>query len=92
MARTKINVNHGTIQSYLDGGHGVSALLHSKADAVLSAAQSSAPRDTGAYANGLHIEEDHTDRMVVRVAGSTDHDWIVEAQTGNLARALDAGR
>ena len=35
---------------------------------------------------------DHTDRLVVRVAGSTDHDLVVEANTGNLARALDSAR
>jgi hypothetical protein len=91
MARgVKIDINHGTIQSYLDGGHGVSGLLHSKAAAVLSAAQSSAPVASGEYRDGLHIEEAHTDRLVVRVSGSTDHDWIVEAKTGNLARALDS--
>lgn len=83
-------LNHPGIQSYLDGGHGVREMLHAKAAAALSAAQSNAPVDEGEYRDGLHIEEAHTDRLVVRVAGSSDHDWIVESRFGVLARALDA--
>lgn len=86
----KIKLNHSEIQQLLNGGQGVDAMLRAKAERVLSSAVGSAPVDTGAYRAGLHIEETHTDRLVVRVAGSTDHDWIVEARTGNLARALDA--
>lgn len=62
------------------------------ADRVLQLAKANAPVDTGAYRDGLHIEQDSTDRVAVRVAGGTAYDVIVEANTGNLARALDAAR
>lgn len=71
---------------------GTRSMLTDKAGPVLAAAQASAPVDTGAYKASLHIEQATTDRAVVRVAGGTDHDWVVEAKTGNLARALDAAR
>jgi hypothetical protein len=87
----KVKLNHGGMGALLKSSE-VRGELTSRAERVLSAAKASAPRDTGAYADGLHIVQDTTDRAVVRVAGSTDHDWIVEHQTGNLARALDAGR
>lgn len=65
-------------------------MLRGKAEAVLSAAQSSAPRVTGAYADSLQIVEDVTDRAVARVVTTVPYGLIVEADTGNLARALDA--
>lgn len=89
MARTRITINHSEIQSYLDGAHGVEAMLESAAQSALSAAQSSAPVASGTYRDSLHIETDHTDRMVKRVASDVDYAMVVEANTGNLARALD---
>lgn len=72
---------------------GVRADLTARAEHVLSAAESSAPvGETGNYKAGLHIVQDTTDRAVVRVASDVDYAFIVEANTGNLARALDAGR
>lgn len=92
MARTSgINLNSREIQSYLDGGHGVSALLHEKANAVADAARSGAPVESGAYQDSIEVVEDHTDRLVVRVVADVPYAGIVEAATGNLARALDAG-
>ena len=64
--------------------------LTTRAERVLAKAKADAPVRSGAYRDGLHIEQDTTDRAVVRVAGSTDYDWFVEAETGNLAKALDA--
>jgi hypothetical protein len=90
MSLSRFKLNHGGIQSYLDGGHGVSSLLQSKAQAVLSAAQGGAPVDSGEYRASLHIEEDHTDRMVVRVVADVPYSHVIEADAGNLARALDA--
>ena len=86
----EIKLNHGTIQSYLDGGHGVSELLHSKAEAVADALRADPHDDTGAFEDGVMVEEVHTDRMVLRV-GSTD--WkghVLEVKYGLHARALDA--
>lgn len=85
---SKLKINGAEVQAYLDGANGVSALLDSRAEEVLGRAQASAPVDTGAYRASLHIETDHTDRMVKRVVAGTDHAWVVEAKTGNLAKAI----
>lgn len=90
MARS-VKMNYKGVGEVLNST-GVRADLTSRAERVLSAAQGSAPVASGEYRDGLHIIQDTTDRAVVRVSGGTDHDWIVEANTGNLARALDAGR
>lgn len=67
-------------------------MLTDKAEDVLAAAKASAPVDTGEYRDSLGIVQDTTDRAVVRVASTAPHGMIVEAKTGNLARALDAAR
>lgn len=90
MARTNVELNSSEIQSYLDGGHGVSSLLNEAASRVLSAAQSAAPVESGEYQGSLHLETDHTDRMVVRVVADAPHALVVEARDGVLARAIDA--
>lgn len=90
MARTEVKLNHSAIQEYLDGEHGIEALLEERAQHALSAAQSSAPVASGAYRDSLHIETDHTDRMVKRVVADVDYALVVEANTGNLSRALDS--
>lgn len=87
----KVTLKSSGMAALLKSGE-VRSELTKRAEAVLAAAQASAPVETGAYKAGLHIEQATTDRAVVRVAGSTDHDWVVEANAGNLARALDAGR
>ena len=79
---------HPGIQSYLDGDHGVSGMVRGRAEDVASRARSSAPVDTGAYRDSIHLEETHTDRLVVRVVADVDYAMVVEANTGNLARSL----
>ncbi len=86
----RVDLNKGTLQEYLDGQHGVREELTGRAGRVLAAARAAAPVATGEYRDGLHISEDHTDRLAVRVGSSADHAWIVEARTGNLSGALDA--
>lgn len=66
------------------------ALLTGKAQSVMSAAKSSAPVDSGAYAGSIHIEQATTDRAAVRVVADVPYAGVVEANTGTLARALDA--
>lgn len=88
MARSQIKINHSQIQSYLDGDHGVEAKLEEQAQEALSRAQSSAPVESGAYRDSLHIETEHTDRMVKRVVADVPYALVVEANTGNLARSL----
>lgn len=88
MALKGFKLNSGGIQSYLDGGGGVEAMLEAKAQEVLARAQASAPVASGAYRDSLHVETDHTDRMVKRVVADAPHAMVVEANTGNLARSL----
>lgn len=88
MALKGFKLNHGGIQSYLDGGGGVEALLEAKAQEVLARAQASAPVASGAYRESLHIETDRTDRMVKRVVADVPYALVVEANTGNMARSL----
>lgn len=84
----RVTINHRGIQEYLDGKHGVEAVLEREAQQSLDRAKASAPVRTGAYKDSLHIETVHTDRMVKRVAADVDYARIVEADTGNLARSL----
>lgn len=86
---TRVKMNSAGVKEVLNSS-GTRALLTSKAGPVLSAAQSGAPVDTGEYRDSLGIVQDTTDRAVVRVVSTAPHGLIVEARTGNLARALDA--
>lgn len=88
MSLKGFKLNSRGIQSYLDGGGGVEAMLEAKAQEVLARAQASAPVASGAYRDSLHIATDHTDRMVKRVVADAPHAMVVEANTGNLARSL----
>lgn len=90
MASTKVTWNDSAVQEYLDGGHGVEAVLDSRAQRVESTAQGLAPVATGAYRDSIHVETDRTDRMVKRVVADAPHAFIVEARDGVLARSLDA--
>jgi hypothetical protein len=85
---TKVKLNHRGIQEYLDGQHGVEGLLDDEAEKAAEKAQASAPVDTGAYRDSIHVETVHTDRMVKRVVADVDYAMVVEADTGNLARSL----
>lgn len=70
---------------------GVERLSESVARSALVTAQSAAPVDTGAYRRGLHIEHHQSKfRDAVRVVGSDPKTMLIEAKTGNLARALKA--
>lgn len=89
MARTKVKLNHAGMRDLLRDP-GVRAELTRRAELVLQEATANAPVDTGAYRDGLQIIQDTTDRAVVRIAGTAPHSHLVEAKTGNLARALDA--
>lgn len=88
MGLDRFTLNHAGIQSYLDGGNGVEALLDAEAQAVAGRAQSGAPFETGAYAGSIHVETTHTDRMVKQVVADVDYAMVVEADTGNLAGSL----
>lgn len=85
---TRIKLNHGGMADLLKSA-GVRTTLTSHANSVLSAAQASAPVASGDYRASLHLVQATTDRAVVRVASDVDYAMVVEANTGNLARALD---
>ena len=88
MASTRVKLNHAGMRELLSGA-GTRAILTAEAERILAAAKASAPVDSGEYRDGLHIvQETHGDRAVVRVVGGSDHDMIVEANTGNLAKSL----
>lgn len=91
MAKMRITLDHPSMGAMLKSAP-VRAELTRRAQRSLAAAQSSAPVDTGAYKASLHIEQDTTDRAVVRVVADDPKSVFVEAQTGNLARAIDAAR
>lgn len=89
MARVKLN-RRGMDE--LLNGEVARRATRGPAERVLSAARASAPVDTGEYRDSLRLVEDSTDRLVQRVVATAAHGMVVEARTGNLARALDAAR
>ena len=71
----------------------VESLCRSKAEQALSIARANAPVDTGAYRDGLTVEVvEHTHRRSFCVVGPGPKTLLVEARTGNLARALRSVR
>ena len=91
MADIKVKLNSRGMGALLKSSD-VRAGLTDRAERVLSAAKASAPVASGAYRDSLHIVQVTTDRAVVRVASNAPHAFVVEANTGCLARSLDAGR
>lgn len=87
MARPKVTLNHSGVESLL-GAPGVRAACREQAEAVAERARATAPVDTGEYRASIHVVSDTTDRAVERVVADAPHAMIVEANTGNLARAL----
>lgn len=67
---------------------GVRAAVAAAADQVAQRAITNAPVQTGAYRDSIHRESITTDRAVERVVANAPHALLVEARTGNLARAL----
>lgn len=90
MPRRDVELNAKGIGALLKSDR-MRADLRRRAQTVLDAAKASAPVDTGDYRDSGHLEEDTTDRAVVRVVFDDPKSTLVEAKTGNLARALDAG-
>lgn len=68
----------------------VRADLTSRMERALAAAQADPHDLTGAYEAGLRLEQDTTDRAVVRLVSGDKKGHILEARYGILARALDA--
>ena len=71
----------------------VQAMAEQAGQAALAAAQAGAEVDEGDYKDGLvieHYEAKH--RRTVRVVATDWKSLLIEARTGNLARALKAVR
>lgn len=72
---------------------GVKAMTRRAAEKTLAYAQSHAPVDTGTYRDGLRIEEvKHAHRTTCMVVGTDPKTRLVESKTGNLRKALKAGK
>lgn len=89
MGRAKVTMNRRGIERLLKSDK-IRDDLTNRAERVLDRAEADAPVVTGTYKESLHIEQDTTDRAVVRVVADAPHAHLVEADTGNLSRALDA--
>lgn len=87
MARPVIKIDRGGVAELLNDP-GVRRFLAGIADRVESAAQAGAPVDSGEYRDSIRRVSATTDRAVERVVATAPHAALVEARTGNLARAL----
>lgn len=86
--RTTVDFNEGYFRSVLRTPP-VEAVVKERAQAVLAAAQATAPVDTGAYKRGLHLVKHSAEfRDAWQVEGSDEKTMIIESRTGNLARAV----
>lgn len=89
--RARLKLNRKGVHQVLTS-KGVRKDLAERAGRVRVSAWGHAPRVTGAYAEGLHVEQTTTDRAVARVVSDVSYAWAVEADHGTLTRALDAAR
>jgi hypothetical protein len=89
VAKSRVTLNHAGARELLNDP-GVRAFLADVADRVAAEAIRTAPVATGNYRDSIHRESVTTDRAVERVVASAPHAHLVEAKSGNLARALNA--
>lgn len=89
MARAKVVLDSAGMKDLLNDP-AVRAELTRRAGPVLAAAQLGAPVVSGDYKASIHLVQATTDRAVVRVVADVSYAMSVEANTGNLARALDS--
>ena len=85
----KFKLNSAGMRELLNSGE-IGAAMLARANRVAQAARSSAPVDTGAYRNSITSQVARTDRAVGRVTASAPHAMLVEANTRNLGRSVDA--
>ena len=89
---TRVNFNESFFDGILNSA-GVQNLCRSKAEQALAVARATAPVKTGEYRAALAVESRRAaHRTVYYVVGHARHTLLVEAKTGNLARALKAVR
>jgi hypothetical protein len=90
MAR-RIQLDHSGMAAMLKSGE-VRAELTRRAERIADAARQRAPVETGAYRDGIHVEQDTTDRAKVLVVAEDWKSSILEARLRILGSAIDAGR
>ena len=89
---TDVKINPAGLRELYKSG-GVRGELERRGGRVLAQAVATAPVDSGNYRASLRmVSEDHPSRAAVHVGASVDYAWVVEADHGTLARALDAAR
>lgn len=90
MARRTVQLISSGMRDLLND-KGVERDLQRRAERVASRARSTAPVDTGAYRDSITVEVSRPhDRVVARVVAKDRKSHVIEARTGNLARALDS--
>lgn len=88
MSKTRVEFHAGNLDEALKSPE-LAAFLKSKAEVVAASARASAPVDTGEYRDSITVEViEHPTRVVAQVHAKAPHSWVVEADTGNLAKAL----
>lgn len=86
----RVRINHAGMNALLHDA-GVRADLVARGERVLSAAESAAPVESGAYKASLHlVVDEHPSRVAVHIGASVAYGMEVEADHGTLSRALDA--
>jgi Bacteriophage HK97-gp10, putative tail-component len=91
MARTKIKVLLPGIRE-LKRDPGVAAFVAERAERVAAAARAGAPVESGTYRDSISVTSDvhPVSGAVSHIGAHVDYAMTVEANTGNLTRALDA--
>lgn len=88
----KVQFNNSVFEEIMESA-GVRALTSAAAAKALATAQANAPVDTGAYKAGLGIRAvKHAKRTTYLIEGTDSKTVLVEAQTGNLRKALKAAK
>lgn len=89
MGRTEVTLDMSGLAKVM-GSADVRALLDETAETITSVARASAPVESGTYKDSIHTEPETTNWgwARARVVADAPHAHLVEARTGNLARAL----
>lgn len=88
VSSARIKLNSEGIREVLKSPE-VAAELQARAERAAQAARASAPDDEYAARVSVVLEQ-HATRVVAHVMAEAPNSMLVEANTGNLARALDA--
>lgn len=87
---SRVKLSRQGMRDLLNDGSVISD-LERRMNRALAVARANAPVDSGDYRASLHLETvRHPSRPVVRVVSDLDYAMVVESNTGNLSRALDA--